>query len=51
LVISGLAALCALVLYQLARRNNVTADQLDRTDITPELEAERAAVAVRAAPA
>jgi PiT family inorganic phosphate transporter len=41
-VIAVLAALGAFGLYRLAQRNNVTADDLDRTSITPEIEAERA---------
>jgi PiT family inorganic phosphate transporter len=42
IVIAGLGTLGALVLSRLARRNNITPDQLDRTDITPEIEAELA---------
>jgi inorganic phosphate transporter, PiT family len=42
LVIAILAALGALGLFHLAQRNKITAADLDRTNITPEIEAERA---------
>ncbi len=45
LVIAVLAAAIAFGLYTLSKRNRVTAEDLDRTNITPELEAERAAAA------
>ncbi|HJS92962.1 MAG TPA: inorganic phosphate transporter [Solirubrobacteraceae bacterium] len=42
LLIALLAALGAFGLWQIAQRNNVSPDQLDRTSITPDTEAERA---------
>jgi hypothetical protein len=42
LVIAILAAVGALGLWTLAQRNKITAADLDRTSITPEIEAERA---------
>jgi inorganic phosphate transporter, PiT family len=44
-VIALLAAAIAFGLWTLSKRNRVTAHDLDRTSITPELEAERAAAA------
>jgi inorganic phosphate transporter, PiT family len=44
-VIAVLAALIAAGLYTLSKRNRVTAQDLDRTSITPEEEAERAEAA------
>jgi PiT family inorganic phosphate transporter len=41
LVVAILAALGALGLFQLAKRNKITADELDRTNITPEIEFQR----------
>ena len=43
IVIAALAAGAAFGLWTLAKRNRVTPEDLDRTNITPELEAERAA--------
>ena len=43
IVIAALAAAAAFGLWTLSKRNRVTAEDLDRTNITPELEAERAA--------
>jgi PiT family inorganic phosphate transporter len=51
LLIAVLASLAALGLYKLSRRNNITPEQLDRTAITAEIEADRAEIAVAAAPA
>jgi PiT family inorganic phosphate transporter len=48
IVIAALAAAIAFGLWTLAKRNRVTPEDLDRTNITPEIEAERA---VAAAPA
>jgi len=45
IVIAALAAVVAAGLYTLSKRNRVTARDLDRTSITPELEAERAGAA------
>jgi PiT family inorganic phosphate transporter len=45
IVIAALAAGAAAGLWALARRTRVTPEDLDRTNITPELEAERAGVA------
>jgi inorganic phosphate transporter, PiT family len=42
IVIAALAAVIAFGLYTLSKRNRVTAEDLDRTSITPELEAKRA---------
>jgi inorganic phosphate transporter, PiT family len=42
IVIAALAAAIAFGLYVLSKRNRVTARDLDRTSVTPELEAERA---------
>jgi hypothetical protein len=42
IVIAVLAAAVAFGLWTLSKRNRVTAADLDRTSITPELEAERA---------
>ena len=42
LVIAVLAALAAFMLFRLAQRNKVTAADLDRTNLTPEEEAELA---------
>ena len=42
IVIAALAAGAAFGLWTLSKRNRVTAEDLDRTNITPELEAERA---------
>jgi PiT family inorganic phosphate transporter len=42
IVIAALAAAVAFGLWTLSMRNRVTADDLDRTNVTPELEAERA---------
>jgi inorganic phosphate transporter, PiT family len=39
LVIAGLAALGAFVLYRLAQSSNITPDELDRTETMPELDA------------
>jgi hypothetical protein len=44
-VIAALAAVVAFGLWTLSKRNRVTAEDLDRTSITPELEAQRAAAA------
>jgi PiT family inorganic phosphate transporter len=41
-VIAALAAAAAFGLWTLSRRNRITAEDLDRTNVTPELEAERA---------
>jgi len=43
IVIALLAAAIAFGLWTLSKRNRVTANDLDRTNVTPELEAERAA--------
>src|SRR5205823_9004928 len=51
LVIAMLAALGAFGLYQVAQRNNITADDLDRTHLSTEVEAERAEGAASATPA
>jgi PiT family inorganic phosphate transporter len=45
IVIAALAAAAAFGLWTLSKRNRVTAEDLDRTGITPELEAERAEAA------
>jgi PiT family inorganic phosphate transporter len=45
IVIAALAAAVAFGLWTLSKRNRVTARDLDRTSITPELEAERAKAA------
>jgi inorganic phosphate transporter, PiT family len=45
IVIAVLAALVAFGLWTLSKRNRITAEDLDRTNITPELEAERAEAA------
>jgi hypothetical protein len=50
LIIGVLAASAAFVLFRLAQRNNITADDLDRSHVTPEEEARRGAAAL-AAPA
>ncbi len=50
-VIAALAAVSAFGLYTLSKRNRVTAHDLDRTHVTPELEAERAVERAAAAPA
>jgi PiT family inorganic phosphate transporter len=42
IVIASLAAAIALGLWTLSKRNRITASDLDRTNVTPELEAERA---------
>ena len=42
IVIAALAAAIAFGLWTLSKRNPVTAEDLDRTNVTPELEAERA---------
>jgi PiT family inorganic phosphate transporter len=44
-VIAALCAAIAFGLWTLAKRNRVTPEDLDRTNITPELEAERAEAA------
>ena len=49
IVIAVLAAAIAFGLWTLSKRNPVTARDLDRTSITPELEAERALAASPAA--
>jgi PiT family inorganic phosphate transporter len=49
-VIAAITAAVAFGLYTLSKRNRVTAEDLDRTNITPEIEAERAEAAA-AAPA
>jgi PiT family inorganic phosphate transporter len=49
IVIAVLAAAIAFGLWTLSKRNRITAEDLDRTSITPEIEAERAEAA--AAPA
>jgi PiT family inorganic phosphate transporter len=51
LVIALLAALGAFGLWQIAQRNNITPEQLDRTSITRDVEAERATPASAAATA
>jgi PiT family inorganic phosphate transporter len=48
IVIAALAALIALGLWTLSKRNRITANDLDRTSITPEIEAERATAAAPA---
>jgi PiT family inorganic phosphate transporter len=48
IVIAALAAVIAFGLYTLSKRNRVTAEDLDRTSITPQLEAERAQTATPA---
>jgi hypothetical protein len=48
-VIAILAALGAFGLFQLAQRNKITASDLDRTSVTPEVEAERTEGAVQPA--
>jgi PiT family inorganic phosphate transporter len=50
-VIAALSAVGAFGLYRLARRNNITPDELDQTNLTPENEAKRAEAAAAAAPA
>jgi PiT family inorganic phosphate transporter len=45
IVIAALCAATAFGLWTLSKRNRVTAEDLDRTNITPELEAERAMAA------
>ena len=49
IVIAVLAAAVAFGLWTLSKRNRVTAEDLDRTSITPELEAERAEAAAAVA--
>jgi inorganic phosphate transporter, PiT family len=44
-VIAAITAAAAFGLYTLSKRNRVTAEDLDRTNITPEIEAERAEAA------
>ena len=44
-MIAALAAAAAFGLWTLSKRNRVTAEDLDRTQITPELEAARAEAA------
>ncbi len=46
IVTAVLTAACAFGLYILSKRNRVTAADLDRTNVTPELEAQRATGAV-----
>jgi PiT family inorganic phosphate transporter len=43
IAIAVLAAAIAFGLWTLSKRNRITAHDLDRTNVTPELEAERAA--------
>jgi inorganic phosphate transporter, PiT family len=45
IVIALLAAAIAFGLWTLSKRNRVTAEDLDRTGVTPEIEAERAEAA------
>ncbi|HUA44349.1 MAG TPA: inorganic phosphate transporter [Solirubrobacteraceae bacterium] len=45
IVIAVLAGVVAFGLYTLSKRNRVTAQDLDRTNVTPEIEAERAQAA------
>jgi PiT family inorganic phosphate transporter len=51
IVIVALTIVIAAVLWTISRRTAVTAKDLDRTNVTPELEAERAAGAAVASPA
>ncbi len=44
IVIAALAAVIAFGLYTLSKRNRVTAEDLDRTNVTPQLEAERGGI-------
>jgi PiT family inorganic phosphate transporter len=50
IVIAALCAAIAFGLWTLSKRNRVTAEDLDRTSITPEIEAERAAQAAAVSP-